>query len=64
MPIVNVTREIYEAENNTVYFRVKKGWKLDGERLKKYHHFYIVTDAPFLNMEKLNPDQIIMNIFF
>ncbi|OES45506.1 Mur ligase family protein [Domibacillus iocasae] len=60
VPIVNVTRELYEADNNTVYFRVKKGWKLDGERLKKHHHFYIVTEEPFLNMEKLNRDQIIM----
>lgn len=60
VPIVHVTRELYEAENSTVYFRVKKGRKLNGERLKKYHHFYIVTDEPFLNMEKLHPDQIIM----
>ncbi|MDQ0218113.1 hypothetical protein ELQ35_01185 [Peribacillus cavernae] len=58
--IVNVTRELYEADHNTVYFRVKKGWKLDGEKLKNYHHFYIVTDAPFLNMEKLRPEQVIM----
>lgn len=58
--IVNVTRELYEADNNTIYYRVKKGWKLDGERLKKYRHFYIVTDEPFLNMNELNPDQIIM----
>ncbi|OIK14895.1 UDP-N-acetylmuramoyl-tripeptide--D-alanyl-D-alanine ligase [Bacillus sp. MUM 13] len=57
--IFHVTRELSEAGNNTVYFRVKKGRRLDGNRLKKYKHFYIVTDELFSNMDVLSPSQII-----
>ncbi|SFC71436.1 UDP-N-acetylmuramoyl-tripeptide--D-alanyl-D-alanine ligase [Bacillus sp. OV322] len=58
--IIHVTRELSEAGNNTVYFRVKKGRRLDGNRLKKHINFFIVTDEPFSNMEMLSPYQIIM----
>ncbi|WP_191991938.1 Mur ligase family protein [Bacillus aerolatus] len=48
------------AGHNTLYFQLRKRTVLDGKKYKDYDDFYIVTDAPFVNMDKLKPEQIIM----
>lgn len=58
--ILDVIHDTYDAKNQTLYFHIRKKDILDGEKLKKYLHFYIVTDSPFANMEKMKTDQIIM----
>ncbi|OCA84126.1 hypothetical protein A8F94_15500 [Bacillus sp. FJAT-27225] len=58
--IVNVIHDSKHAKNHALYFHIRKKDILDGEKLKKYHHLYIVTDSPFANMEKMKSEQILM----
>lgn len=58
--ISNVTHNKFYPADNTLYFRRSRRTFLDGEKFKKFKDFYIVTDAPFSNMDQLKPEQIIM----
>ncbi|MFK2824595.1 Mur ligase family protein [Bacillus sp. B190/17] len=58
--ISKVTHNKFAADHNTLYFRRSRKTFLDGEKLKGFKNFYIVTDASFSNMEKLKTEQIIM----
>lgn len=57
--IQTVTNDKFEIDNHTLHFR----WynrKIPVEKVKNYKDVFIVTETPFANMEKLNPEQIIM----
>lgn len=58
--ILDVIHDTYRAKNQTLYFHIRKKDILDGEKLENLVHFYIVTDSPFTNMEKMKSEQIIM----
>ncbi|WP_053365724.1 Mur ligase family protein [Bacillus sp. FJAT-27245] len=58
--IVKVIHDSKHANDHTLYFHIRKKDILDGDKLKKYNHLYIVTDSPFDNMEKMKFEQIIM----
>ncbi|MCM2531949.1 Mur ligase family protein [Neobacillus pocheonensis] len=58
--ISEVIHDTIKVKNQTLYFHIRKKQILDGDMLKNYKHLYIVTDTPFTNMEKLEPEQIIL----
>ncbi|MEH7158833.1 UDP-N-acetylmuramoyl-tripeptide--D-alanyl-D-alanine ligase [Neobacillus drentensis] len=57
--IKKVTYDRYDISSHTLYFRWNNR-EVPVERIKNYKNVYIVTDSPFSNQEKLNPDQIIL----
>ncbi|MGE7667277.1 Mur ligase family protein [Ureibacillus composti] len=67
--ISKVVHNTYHATHQTLYFHIRKKDHPDGEKLKHYKNFFIITDRPFTNMDALQPEQIfmvdnIMNTFF
>ncbi|MDQ0198966.1 Mur ligase family protein [Neobacillus ginsengisoli] len=57
--IHTVTNDRFDIRSNTLFFR----WnniEVPVKSIKNYKNVFIVTDTPFSNMERLNPEQIIM----
>src|SRR3954452_20929550 len=57
--IKTVTDDRSEISSHTLYFRWNNR-EVPVERIKNYKNVFIVTDSSFSQMEKLNPEQIIM----
>jgi UDP-N-acetylmuramoyl-tripeptide--D-alanyl-D-alanine ligase len=58
--ISNVVHDLRNVGNETLYFNFRKKDHLDGNSLRQWKDFFIITDEPFENMEVLQPNQIIM----
>lgn len=57
--IYTVTDDSYEIRSHTLFFRWNNG-EVPVNSLKSYKNVFIVTDTSFSNMDRLNPEQIIM----